>query len=106
VKSFGFRELEAIFEIKQRKVQAMAEPLKEYEYMWDGSTSGWVLVQNDDARETGEYAIYNKVTKAVCIIEEVSVHQMVCEKLLSLGAEVLARMPRTEFQIENIEIEK
>ena len=83
----------------------MSEILKEYEYMWDGSSVGWVLVCCDDTDDSSEYSIYNKKTKMACIIEDDAIHNMVCDKLLSLGTEVLPKMPQAEFSIDDIEIE-
>lgn len=83
----------------------MPETLKEYEHMWDGTSAGWVLVRCNDADGSGEYSIYNKNTKMVCIIEDDVVHKEVCDKLLAVGTEVLPEMPNAEFSIDDIEIE-
>jgi hypothetical protein len=83
----------------------MSEKLKEYEYMWNGSSVGWVLVRFNEADGGVEYSIYNKKTKMVCIIEDDEIHKMVCNKLLSLGTEVLPNIPQSEFSIHDIELE-
>ena len=84
----------------------MVNPLTQYEYLWDGSTPGWVLVRSDGPEEHEGYSVYNKESRMLCLIEDDTIHRMVCEKLLSQGAEVLDRIPRCEFNIQDISIEE
>jgi hypothetical protein len=85
----------------------MEKDLKEYEYLWNGSSPGWVLVRDreDDPRESGQYAIYNEMTSMLLLIEDSHIHNKVCDRLLSLKAKILDRIPRGKFKVDNLDIE-
>ena len=80
--------------------------LSEYEYLWDGSDPGWVLVAEDDAEPGVKFVIYNKKRKTMLLIEDASVSKAVNERMLSIGVEILPEVPKTEFQLKDIEIEE
>ena len=80
--------------------------LSEYEYLWDGSDPGWVLVADDDAEPGVEFVVYNKNRKTMLVIEDASVSKVVSERMLSIGVEILPEVPKTEFRLEDIEIEE
>jgi len=81
------------------------DTLREYEYLWNGSESGWVLVCCDPVDTFIGYLIYNKQKSTALVVEDSEIQRCVCEKLLALGTEVLEELPKTEFDVENLDIE-
>ena len=84
----------------------MMEDLRQYDYLWNGKTSDWVLVRNQDPSDVGSYCVYNEKTCMLLLIEDARVHKAVCDRFLSAGAKVLDCIPRGELRIENLDIDE
>jgi hypothetical protein len=82
----------------------MLEYLKQFDYLWDGSSSGWLLVSDEE--DQNHYSIFNEQTSVLLHIEDSLIHKAVCDRLLSLGVKVLDHIPPTEFNIENLNIQE
>lgn len=74
-----------------------SQNLSEYEYLWDGSDSGWVLVENSES-ESG-YTIYNEVKHIMLHIDITDLKSRICKELLDSGAKVLKDMPEGEAEV-------
>jgi hypothetical protein len=81
----------------------MTDVLSQYEYLWNGTSPGWVLVRSHVGEKESPYVVFNERTSMLLLIENRRTHEAVCEQLLSLGAKVLDRMPRADFRIENLD---
>jgi hypothetical protein len=66
------------------------EALAEYEYLWDGSSPGWVLLK---APDLAGYGVFNKTNPSVLLIESEETNEAVCRKMKESGCEVLEEMP-------------
>ena len=65
--------------------------IAEYEYLWDGSQSGWCLVQLDSASsDQPTYSIYNQPDSTALIIEDDSIFDSVIERMLAEGCPVVS----------------
>lgn len=67
------------------------EALAEFEYLWDGSSPGWVLLKSPS--RVGEYCVFNKANPSVLLIESNEINEAVCRKMKESGCEVLDEMP-------------
>lgn len=72
----------------------MTTNLKSYEYLWDGSEPGWVLLResNENGEEIG-YAVFNRRTAMMLIIEDNFDHAAVVEQMLKAKVDVLDQIP-------------
>ena len=84
----------------------MIPSLGEYEYLWNGTQSGWVLVRCNVVDSDVEYIIFNEQRSRMLLIEDSEVQRLVCERLLSLDVRVLDEVPRKEFDVANLDIEE
>ena len=83
----------------------MTQSLNDYEYLWNGTEAGWVLVRCEVVDSDMEYLIYNEQKSQMLLIEDSEVQRHACERLLSCGARVLSELPKKEFDIANLNIE-
>jgi cell wall assembly regulator SMI1 len=60
--------------------------LAELEYLWDGSSPGWVLLKAPDP--AGGYCVFHKL-----LIESDEIKEAVCRKMRESGCEILEEMP-------------
>lgn len=67
------------------------EALAEFEYLWDGSSPGWVLLKAPDL--AGGYCVFHKTNPSVLLIERDEINEAVCRKMKESGCEVLDEMP-------------
>ena len=67
------------------------EALAEYEYLWDGSSPGWVLLKVPDP--PGGYCVFHKTNRAVLLIESEETNEAVCRKMRESGCEILEELP-------------
>ena len=84
----------------------MSLTLTEYDYLWNGTQSGWVLVRFKAIDEDSEYMVYNEQKGSLLLIEDSEVQRLVCERLLSLGVTVVEEVSKKEFDIANFDIEE
>ena len=67
------------------------ETLAEYRYLWDGTTTGWVLLKAPDL--PGGYCVFHKTNRTLLHIESATVNEAICRKMKESGCEVLEDMP-------------
>jgi hypothetical protein len=72
--------------------------LKKYEYLWDGTQSGWVLLQAPHLE--GGLCIFNKVGRVLLHVESAELNQGLCERLKQKGVEVLDAIPKGEVEVK------
>ena len=82
----------------------MTPSLDEYDYLWNGTQSGWVLLRSNAGDEDAKYVVYNEQRSRMLLIEDSEVQRLVCEQLLSRGVKVLAEVPKREFDVANLDI--
>jgi hypothetical protein len=72
------------------------EFLRGFQFLWDGSGAGWVLldVSGPDWVEEYPYAIVNEETRQSLIIENDEVRIVVLENMLRRGIRVVQELPR------------
>ncbi len=58
-----------------------------YEYLWDGSSPGWVLAK--EAGFPGELFIYNRQDDAMLKVDDPELKAALCDKMLSSGCDVI-----------------
>ena len=84
----------------------MSPIANEYDYLWNGTQSGWVLVRCYADDQEAEYMVYNELKGKMLLIEDTEALRLVCERLKSSGVTVLEEIPKKEFDISNLDIEE
>ena len=79
--------------------------LADYQYLWNGTKPGWVLVQSDDCDAEASHVVYNKQRKTMLIIDDADILRAIVEQMLARGVEILPEIPKTEFRIGDLTIE-
>jgi hypothetical protein len=69
----------------------MIDELKEFNYLWDGSESGWVMlyVNVNNPEEIPGYLIVNTETRQALLIHNDSLSREVKKKMLENGGNVV-----------------
>ena len=65
--------------------------LSKYQYLWDGSTPGWVLLKAPDL--PGGYCVFHKINRTLLHIDDASDNEAICQKMKESGCEILEKMP-------------
>ena len=63
----------------------------EREYLWDGSSPGWVLLKAPDL--AGGYCVFHKTNRVLLHIESGETNEAVCRKMKESGCEILEELP-------------
>ncbi len=63
----------------------------DYEYLWDGTSDGWVLMQvnGDQPDEPPRYAIFNTETKRALLICDDAIYSKVKEAMIANGVRIV-----------------
>jgi hypothetical protein len=73
------------------------DKIKEYSFLWDGSSVGWVLLASQDHPD--EYSVFNKVNRTLLHIESTEIKDAVCDMMKKHGCETLENVPPGSVEV-------
>ena len=79
--------------------------LADYQYLWDGTDPGWMLVSSDDRDAEASHVIYNKQRKMILMVDDAAASRAIVEQMLAKGVEILSEILKTDFSIDDLTIE-
>jgi hypothetical protein len=65
--------------------------LTKYQYLWDGSRPGWVLLKAPDL--PGGYCVFHKPNRTLLHIDDSNLNEAVCKEMKRYGSEILDKIP-------------
>jgi hypothetical protein len=67
------------------------EILSKYNYLWNGSSPGWVLLKAPDL--PGGFCVFHKVNQTLLHIESANINEAVCKRMKESGCEIIEKLP-------------
>ncbi len=71
-----------------------------YEYLWDGSKPGWVLLRSPEL--ASGYCVIHKTDQVLMHIDDERLALLLCERMRASGCEVLEEMPESWRQRRDV----
>ena len=75
--------------------------INKYDYLWNGSESGWCLLKSDDM---DEYSIVNEINSIVLHIDAQKLKELLCNEMLSKDIKTIKTLPKVEIIVEESNI--
>ena len=71
--------------------------LGQFQYLWDGSQPGWVLLKAPDL--PGGYCVFHKSGRILFHMENGELNQAICEKMKAHGCEIIDKVPPGDVEV-------
>lgn len=77
----------------------MKEEINKYNYLWNGSQPGWVILETQE----GHPCVFNEIEGTLLHIEEEHINKKICQHMKDLRIKTIKKVPIVDLKIEPAE---